>query len=117
MPKSPRQILSEMELHLRETVHPARRLLELGWRDFRSLDHPETADAVTMAGEAFFYVSLDADGNWNGAIDVLAAIKAYLDGETGRESQAVDLVRLANVLRKRPVRRDELQNWFDSIYR
>ena len=117
MPKSPRQILSGLELHLRETVRPARRLVGIGWRDFRVLDHPENADAVTVTAEAFAYLCLNDDGNWNGALDVLAAVKAYLDGETGRESQVTDVARLATLLRERPVRRDKVRDWFDSVYR
>lgn len=115
--KSSRQTLSAIEMRLRETVQSARRLIEMGWRDFRAADHPETVDVVIMACEAFLYLSLNDEGNWNQTTNVLAAIKAYLDGETGREADAFDLTRLAKILMTKPVRRSEVEDWFEAVYR
>jgi hypothetical protein len=111
------RILKELQLHLAEKVRPPRRLRELGWYDFRAIDHPEETDAIVMAHAAFLYLSLDSEANWNEASDVLIAVLAYLRAATGNAATESNLQQLSALLREKPVSRQRLQDWLDKVYR
>jgi hypothetical protein len=110
------RLLKELHIHLAGGIRAAR-LRALGWFDFRSLDHPQNLDAVALGHAAFVYLSFDENGNWNNATDVLVAIKAFLDTQTGYEADKANLLKLAALLKERPVRSQAVQDWFDQVYR
>lgn len=114
--KTADRILKDLYVHLASEVR-AVRLRQLGWFDFRNQDHPATADPVTMAHSVFFYLSIQEDGDWNRATDVLTAILAYLTEATGYQTDEVGLRKLATLLQEHPVRSQAAQDWFDQTFR
>ncbi len=114
--KTADRLLKDLYVYLASEVRPSR-LRQLGWFDFRNQDHPATTDAVTMAHAAFVYLSLNADGHWNQATDVLTAILAYLTEQTGYRSDETSLRKLAVLLQEKPVRSQPVQDWFVNIFR
>jgi hypothetical protein len=95
---------------------PICRLRELGWFDFLSLDHPVATGAVEMAVEAFLYLSLDQEGNWNRIHEILVGIVGYLAEKTGKTPHGSEFKRLKALLEARPVVAGNIHKWFHKVY-
>ncbi len=94
-----------------------RDIRKLGYFDFLELDAPETDHAASVACEAFLYMSLDNDSNWNENVDVLRAIITFLTEGTGRSPSKSQVSALWKLLQVRPVKDDQIRSWFDRVYR
>lgn len=112
--KTPDQIVKRIRGFLDKV--PVSRLRELGWFDFQNHDHPETSDVVTLAYNAFAYLSIGEDGNWNNAQDVLTAILAFLKAETGYSYSTSQLQELAVLLKEQPIRSKAVETWFEQTF-
>lgn len=109
------RLLKRLHYHLAEKIRPAR-LRALGWYDYRSQDHSDETDAVTLAHSAFVYLSFDQEGNWNSGQDVLVAVMAFLHAETGNQATEANVRELAAHLRLKPVSTQAIKDWLDRVY-
>ena len=105
------------ELHYYLKGIPIGRLRELGWFDFLGLDHPDATEPAQVACEAFLYLSIDDEGNWNRIHGILLAVVAYLTDKTGKTPIRSEFTRLKTVLESRPVATEDVRNWFAKVYR
>lgn len=93
----------------------AKRLRQLGWFDFHLESHAEVVDLGSLADVAFIYLSVDEDGNWNGAQDVAKAVVLFATQTAGYAADIHDLRDLKEILTRRPIDRKALSGWFDAI--
>jgi hypothetical protein len=91
-------------------------LKSLGWFDFLNNDRPETNDVVEMSAAAFMYLTVDDAGSWNGQVNILTGIIAFLNSRTGKKPGQTDLTDLKSLL-SRPVQQGVIRDWFERVYR
>jgi hypothetical protein len=102
LPDSPDRSLKLIHDYLSTTCNPSR-LRKLNWYSFLSFDHSNSSDIVTLACEAFMYLSITDQGHWNLDKDILTPILRFLKDYTERNVLERQLIELKELLMQKPV--------------
>lgn len=91
-------------------------LRQHGWFDFLNIDRPQTDDPVQLACEAFLYLTVNINDDWNGVVSVLTAVVAFLKQTTLLTPSTAQLRQLRDLLQKQPLDQPSVHEWFHLAY-
>ncbi len=113
---------SSTDPHLVKSLHyhlshklSIRELRACGWFDYVNLDSQPTTSSVSLAADAFLYLSV-SKGCWSGHVGVLVAVLAFLEEQTERQGSSADIQALKSLLEANPCDEAAVRAWFARTY-